>query len=257
MGADLILAADAAYPFKLSLLPAGCQVVLGYLGRYGATPHLWTAAEIAVVKQSGRDWWPIWTPQQNLMGRESGIAAAAGADTACQVVGIALTRPVFIDIEAGTWSRNPAAAAATVAGFKQEMKRRGRPNAFGYVPLAAGFDWVAHWTGLRPATLPAGWVGQQYAHAVAADAYDLSVFDLAALRQVSRNPGPAGQIEGQLEMFIVRDSTNGAEYLQASDGTLTHLGSAASVDAYTRAGVPLITDIDPGDLAKFAGYGQA
>lgn len=245
----LVLAADAAYPFNLRLLPLSCNVVIGYLGERSFTPHVWKPNEIAAVRNSGREWWGVWTPPQDMISAAGAALAASGAINAAQLAGMRKTDPIFLDVERGTYDAHRSSVAPFVGLFKQQMRAHGYVNAFGYVPAVANFDWCAHWTGIRPTALPAAWVGQQYANGVAAGAYDLSVFDPVKLGIVPTSPTNQGA--EQTSMFIVQDTTvtPNAEYLQTDDGVLTHLSSGTSVAAYLDAKVPLVKIDSKPDMA--------
>lgn len=245
----LVLAADAAYPFNLRLLPIGCNVVIGYLGERSFTPHVWKLNEIAAVRNSGREWWGVWTPPQNNITATGAALAASGAINAAQLAGMRKTDPIFLDVERGTYDAHRSQVAPFVGLWKQQMRAHGWVNSFAYVPADANFDWVAHWTGIRPTALPAAWVGQQYANAVAAGAYDLSVFDPAKLGIVPSSPTNQGT--EQQSMFIVVDktSTPNREYLQSDDGALHHLAAGTSVAAYMDAKLPVIELVEAADVA--------
>ncbi len=247
----LVLAADAAYPFSLRLLPSGCDVVIGYLGERTFTPHVWKPNEIAAVRNSGRQWWGVWTPPQDQVTAAGAALAASGAINAAQIAGMRKTDPIFLDIERGTFDTHRTSVAPFVGLWKQTMRARGWVNVFAYVPAAADFDWCAHWTGIRPTSLPAAWVGQQYANAVAAGAYDLSVFDPVKLGIATASPSNAGT--EQRSMFIVVDKTTtpNREYLQTDDGALHHLAAGTTVAAYMDAKVPVIELDTEADVATF------
>ncbi|HET6909071.1 MAG TPA: hypothetical protein VFH54_07020 [Mycobacteriales bacterium] len=172
----LRLVADAAYPFDYSKLPAGVGAVAGYVG--GDTPHVWTPAEIAAVKATGRQWWGIWTAPSTGEVLTSRQGSNDGADMASALnrIGYPKTLPVFYDIEQGTWNASPAGARAAISAWKTALHAAGWASAYAYVPLAAGFDWIADWTGRAPETLPTGVIGQQWAGNQDGDTYDLSSF---------------------------------------------------------------------------------
>ena len=46
----LALATDSAYPYNYAQRPAGCQVIMGYVGRPGYTPHVWTLSEVQAAR---------------------------------------------------------------------------------------------------------------------------------------------------------------------------------------------------------------
>lgn len=175
----LVTVADYAWPIDPALLPDYVTAVCGYVG--GSTPHVWTDAEVQRVKDSGRQWWPIWTVPQRGIGISDGNGAAVGMIEQLRLRSYPGNAPVFLDVEHSTWTANPAGAQAAIHYWKRSMQEEGWPNTFAYVPLEAGFDWVAYWTNTAPTILPAGWVGQQYGGEVNNGKYDLSVMDLDLL----------------------------------------------------------------------------
>lgn len=183
--ADLLLVADGAYPQPdYSFLSAHIPVWAGYLG--GHTPHDWTLAEITALRDTGRRWWGIWTaPDKQAINAGQGVTDAGDTIDRLVALGYPVTDPVFYDIEHATWTIDPAGAEAAAAQWKAAVAAAGWRKAYWYGPLASHCDWVANWTGVRPAALPPGRIGVQYDHALSSDRYDISVFDPALL-------GPGG-----------------------------------------------------------------
>lgn len=247
----LITAADGAWPPNRALLPTRVKTVLAYIGQAKYTPHVWTPAECQGYRDAGYDVWSIWVPPQADIAELDPNAVAADTDTACQVRGIPKNRPTFFDVEYAGWTANPAGVGRFIMAWKVAMKSRGYPHPFGYVPQAAGFDWVAHWVGWPPESLPAGWVGQQYAHDMAAGAYDLSVFDTDRLGITTAGKAPRGEIEGQLDMFLIKAAN--ADRIDLVDGTghRHYVGAETTVDAMKSAGIPFVDGADPRDVANF------
>lgn len=245
----LVLAADAAYPFNLRLLPLGCNVVIGYIGERAYTPHVWKLNEIAAVRNSGREWWGVWTPPQDQITAAGAALAASGAINAAQLAGMKKTDPIFLDVERGTFDKFRTSVAPFVGLWKRTLNAHGYVNAFGYVPADANFDWVAHWTGIRPTVLPVAWVGQQYANAVAAGAYDLSVFDPVKLGIVSTPPTNQGAEQDSMFIVVDKTTTPNREYLQTDDGALHHLAAGTTVAAYMDAKVPVVELTEAADVA--------
>lgn len=177
----LILVADGAYPHPpYDFLPHDVAVWAGYLG--GHTPHPWTAAEIAAVRAVGLRWWGIWTaPDRRAIDGGVGVRDAAGTVARLIELDYPHGDPVFYDVEYATWTAGPSGARSAISAWKRGLAAAGYKRTFAYVPWSAQFDWVARWTGVRPATLPAGVVGVQYDHALHNDAYDISVFDPALI----------------------------------------------------------------------------
>ena len=246
-----IVAADAATPPHLALLPKNCTVMMAYVGQAGYTPHVWTAAECQHYRDAGMKVWPIWVPPQDNFAGQYPNDAAVALHLACQACGIPKLSPVFLDIEQHGWADNPTDAGRYLAQWKVAMTRLGYRHPFGYLPLAAGRDWVAHWTGSPPDRLPPGWVGQQYANDMAAGAYDLSVFDPARLGITTQPKTPGAQIEGQLDMFLIEDSATGDIDLVDGNARRHRIGAPATVAAMRAAGIPYVEGADPRDVAAF------
>lgn len=173
---NLVSAADAAYPFDYGILPAGVDIVLGYIGGVQATPHIWTLEEVKACRAAGKHWYPIYTVPMRELTVTDGYLAARNSLPALAAHGIGLADPKFLDIEYSAYMANPVGALGCAAAWKAGLAAHGHTNAWAYLPLAAGRDWLAHWTGRRPTILPAGVAGIQYDHALAGDAYDISVF---------------------------------------------------------------------------------
>jgi len=186
--ADLLLVADGAYPHPpYDFLPAHIAVWAGYLG--GHTPHDWTVAEIAALEATGRTWWGIWTaPDRQAIGAGQGAADAADTIARLGALRYPKTKPVFYDVEYGTWHADPAGAEAAASRWKHDVAAAGWRRAYWYGPLASHCDWVANWTGVRPASLPPGRIGVQYDHALSNDRYDISVFDPSLLEATVSAP---------------------------------------------------------------------
>ena len=161
---------DAAYPPAKA--PAGMQAVLGYIGRQGYTPHVWTLAEWQ--RFGGLRYFPCWVPDYR---RD----AASEADAACDKA-----------LSLG-WASHQNPARAIIADYEMEGENiRGWHEAFADKTASRGFDavaygsastvfhvgaehlWVAAWDGRG--SLPAG--ETVHAHQLSAFAkYDVSVVD--------------------------------------------------------------------------------
>jgi hypothetical protein len=179
---SLIKVADGAYPHPpYDFLPADVLVWAGYVG--GHTPHAWSPAEIADVRAAGLTWWGIWTAATGrALGVADGRADAAGMIARLADLGYPRRDPVLYDVESSSYRANPTGALAAVAAWKQGMHAAGYDTAVAYLPVEAGFDWLAHWTGVAPVALTLPVLGVQYDHALHSDAYDLSVFQASLLR---------------------------------------------------------------------------
>lgn len=176
MALDLILAADAAYPFDYTLLPRACRIVLGYVGEPNETPHIWTAAEVAAVHDAGLVWAPIHTVPPGPFAPPAGTRAGQLMAEELKRYDYPADGPVFLDVEHDSYAANPAQANLAVAEWQHVMHGSGRRHAHPYLPLAAGYGWQANWTHVRPTDLGQHVVGVQYDNALHGDAYDLSVF---------------------------------------------------------------------------------
>jgi len=195
--AELIRVADGAYPQdSYAFLPDDVKVWAGYLG--GRTPHPWTVTEIDAARANGLTWWGIWTaPDRRAITAMDGTADGAGTVQRLTEIGYPKADPVFYDVEYGAWHANPTGARAAISMWKHALAAAGYRHAYAYVPLSAGFDWIAHWTGTRPTSLPAGVVGIQYAHALANDRYDISVFDPSLLHTTGGTDMPITDTDAQ------------------------------------------------------------
>lgn len=182
----LIDGIDAAYPPDYATLPASIKVVAGYLGQVDCTPHIWTDAEIDAAKAHGYQWWPIVVPPQRGLNPQDGTVAAHAILERLAEINHPKTEPVLIDIEHNSYVANPSGAMAAVQAFRQTMAAAGWQKAIPYLPFVANQGWVAHWTNERPATLPQGWIGDQYG---GKPGYDLDVFDASLF---SNTPLPTG-----------------------------------------------------------------
>lgn len=173
---DLVRVADASKPFDYAVLPDDVRTVLGYIGLYGYTPHIWSVPEVRAAREAGLRWFAICTVPQRRLSAADGRAAAAWCLAKLPEYGYTPDMPVFLDIEYGAYLADPAGADACVTAWRDGMRAGGYRTAIPYLPLSAGYGWLAHWTGSAPATLPDGVAGVQYDHALADDAYDISVF---------------------------------------------------------------------------------
>lgn len=201
---SLIRTADAAYPFDYRLLPSDVGVIIGYAG--GFTPHAWTLAEVMSAEAAGLVVWMNWTLPERPVDSSDGLTAANGQAGALTALGYPAEAPVFLDVEHSTWSMWPGGAKAAIATWKHTiMAARPRcSGAYAYVPWEAQFDWVANWTGVQPAALPAGCIGWQYDHALAGDSYDISIMDAALLDYRGGHPGKQHNAQEGADMFVTK-----------------------------------------------------
>ena len=179
---DLVLATDSAYPYDFAQAPAGCQVIMGYIGRPGYTPHVWTVQEANEARRAGFVWWPIVVGiSQGATNAQDGVTNAQTVIAQAPAYGVTKTDPVFCDLEPDALHANPTGAKAMADAFRSTMHAAGWLRAYVYSVDAPFIDWVANWTNIRPTTLPPGKIGVQYAGNLSPPGYDLSVFDPALL----------------------------------------------------------------------------
>lgn len=201
---SLISAADAAYPFDYTQLPAGVSVVLGYVGMSGSTPHVWSTSEVDAVRAAGYTWCPIVVPPQRGLSTADGDTIADVMIRALPQYQYPLGGPVFVDIERGSYDADPAGAADAVTRWRARMDAAGYPAAYAYWPKITGYTWLPKWVARRPRRLPAGVIGQQWAGGVDGDRFDLSIFTPAVFAGLDVNPqgGPVS-LDKAAQQFIV------------------------------------------------------
>lgn len=239
----LALATDSAYPYDYRQAPAGTVAQLGYVGRSGYTPHVWTRAEADAARAAGLRWWPIVTGIS--IGPTSALDGHLNAQTMiaqAPLYGVKKTDPVFCDLEPDSLHADPAGARAMAATFRNEMHAAGYPRAYIYSTNADFIDWEANWTNVRPAILPAGRIGLQYGGMID---FDLSVFDPVLLSPQPSPPGPSASTE--LDMFIAyiapdtlpEGVSNPGDYLIANN-TAKHIIDPRSLASYQKLNLPVI-----------------
>lgn len=177
MTAQLVLVADGAYPHDpYSILPPDCHIWAGYVG--GHTPHIWTSAEVDRAESDGLEWLGIWTgPDLRAITMADAQADAAGCIAAYRALGYGFDRPALYDVEAAAYFANPLMTAAAAERWCALMRAAGWVKATWYGPCASSAGWRACWDAPRPVSLSPGVFGVQFAHGLAGDAFDLSVFD--------------------------------------------------------------------------------
>jgi hypothetical protein len=204
----LLLVADTDHPIDWSTLPAGCSIVLGYIGQPLCTPHVWTHTEVEECRSHGLIWAPIHTPPGGRFGKADGERAAALMLQELTRYRLYGPEPVFLDIEHSTWALDPAATMAGVRAWAAVMSAHGHTNAHAYLPWQAGTGWGANWVNYRPQSIPAGYAGWQYDHSHPGRHYDLSVFHPSVfaplIAAVKGHPVP---FDAQQEKFIVDQLT--------------------------------------------------
>jgi len=152
--------------------PPGAQGVLGYIGREGRTPHVWTLPEwdrFAHLKQ-----FPAYVPDLTLPGISEAQEAVKAAEALGWAPFQAARRAIVFDFET-------AQSAATRAWWQScaaELEQLGFAGvAYGSLStvfeLAASYVLVADWDGSRALDPGQTVVGHQY---LSMPAYDLSAF---------------------------------------------------------------------------------
>lgn len=204
----LVLMADRATPPTdaeiAALKGAGVQGLAGYLGGETAAES-WAGSDFDRCFAQFAYVLPIYVgqnlPWTNDLTAERGqtdrqIAEQLHAANAAKAAVIAL------DIEYQTYHGDPAGTTAYVNGFGDAVVRvkGAKPGGsvavpIDYEPIGAnlgGKQWIADWTGVRPTSLTAPIVAQQFTDSFSVSAggstWDLSLIDSAAL---SGAPAPA------------------------------------------------------------------
>src|SRR5579875_699448 len=175
--AYIIRSVDSAYPQPLHLVPRNVSVYLGYIGMPGCTPHIWTVDEIRAVEDAHLTWWAICVPPQDALGTATGIDCAEYAAEFLSRLGYDRAKPVFIDIEAGSWYADRAAADATVIAWRARLREHGYARPAAYGPRLSGYEWLADWREQEPAAVPAGNWGWQWRNSRPDSPFDLSIWD--------------------------------------------------------------------------------
>lgn len=160
---------DAAYPPSPALVDQlageGVKVAGWYLGAAGATPHVWTPAEVAALAPKIPYGLPIWVePFGSANGVEAGDSAAAAAHSR----GLPIRSAIMLDVESSqaqlwtaeeldNWSHRLDYAGFTpvVYGNAQTL---GNARTAGVPAILA--SWVS--SGSWPSSLPAGAAGWQW-----------------------------------------------------------------------------------------------
>lgn len=176
MTSDLIDVADAAVPFTYSALPSAVKVVLGYIGEWGETPHVWSTQEADSARRQVGAWAPIWCPPQGRMTADTGYLAADKAAAALPQYGYPLDGPVFFDVERSSWDADTDGAIGAIRAFKLRLRAHGYPLGIPYVTIDANTGWAAGWVPSRPTSLPPNLAGQQWSGNAYNGMCDLSVF---------------------------------------------------------------------------------
>lgn len=186
----LVTVVDMAYPVPVSKLPSAARAVCGYLGEPDTTPHVWTLGEVAAVRKTGREWWPIVVAPLRAIGADDGKAAANYALDRLHLYGVDVSQPVFYDVEHTTFAHDPAGARAAMAAWRSVLKAYGWHHPWVYSSSNTGAEWLARWVDSAPTHLPAGVMGQQWSGGAHGRDFDRSVFRPEILAAAPGNPAP-------------------------------------------------------------------
>jgi hypothetical protein len=172
----MIAGVDCAFPHDE--YPSWAKVVCGYAG--GHTAHIWTASEVAKVRESGRLWWAIWTAlnKSGTLNATLGHQDAAAMINRLPYYSYSKNDPVFYDVEPAIYDRDPAGARACISAWKQDMHTAGYGKAFVYTVKRQNGDWIAEWTNIRPSSIPTGKIGIQYGGDLGGFDYDVFADEL-------------------------------------------------------------------------------
>jgi len=244
---NIIRSVDSAYPQPLHLVPRNVSVYLGYVGMPGYTPHIWTADEIRAVEDAGLQWWAICVPPQNSLGTRTGIDAAEYTAQFLSRINYDTSRPVFLDIEAGAWYADRAAADATVIAWRARLRELGylRPAAYG--PRLSGYEWLADWRDAEPSVVPAGNWGWQWRNSTPDSPFDLSIWDGVKVGFVKPPKTPAlrgniitiniscGGTVMQVQLPVLKlsssdSSSTAGQYVHRWQGILVSYGENIAID---------------------------
>lgn len=174
MADETYLVFDAAYPPADA--PPGARAVLGYVGRNGFTPHVWTMDEWLRFQHLKQ--YPCWLPNLAMPPEIDADEAVASV----QALGWAVepkprTRAIVLDLETRLYPDWSSEWGVRVA------KRGYWPVDYGSMATVLGnkaYDnWAADWDGI-PALQPGKRInGDQYAAGIAygGTQIDLSVID--------------------------------------------------------------------------------
>jgi hypothetical protein len=221
----LIETVDGAYLQDLSGLSSSIKAVIGYAGGPGAY-RTWPTADATTVRNSGREWWGVWVPEQGVpLSSADGITAANGMIAALPNFNHPMHCPVFLDIETNQYNLDADGAESAVKSFCNQMSNAGYQRPFGYFPYVVGYDWIARYTNVKPTQLPAGVVGIQYANDVmTGDNWDHSMFDPSLFGPITVPPVQPDPPEEFLE-----DLMSGVNYVywfgRTSDGAIWAVNS--------------------------------
>jgi hypothetical protein len=158
---------DASIPPATA--PPGCTGVLGYVGRAGRTPHVWTLTEWERFRHLVQ--FPCWVPDlSSHPGHEAAAIISALKVAGWPPHGGALAPVVVIDYETAGGGE-----ATWHSGLADELGRTGyNPVAYGsestVMQIGASHVWVAAWDGkavLEPGAMTV--VAHQYTDNVAVD----------------------------------------------------------------------------------------
>jgi hypothetical protein len=152
-----------------------------YLGAPGCTPHIWSPAEVEVLRRAGfAEVVPIWVPAQSFL--EPLTNAPADALLALRAANArALGRIIYVDTEASARGRKASAADYFIA-FKKALKvhswQTGLYNGAALNPVGPG-TWTPHYTPAAPVPAAGGAVQWAADRKIGGFMVDVSIADEA------------------------------------------------------------------------------
>lgn len=152
-----------------------------YIG--GNTPHVWTSAEIATLKQRVRFLLPIFT-RSHPNGAAGASADAAAMLTTAHGLGQPKATLIAVDLEAAIDAPYVTALDRLITAGGYRLVAYGQLSTVTRNPRPAGGYWVGEWDGV--ANDPS-WTGKQYQDI---GPYDVSMFAAAAPLWDTRPPAP-------------------------------------------------------------------
>lgn len=200
-----------------------------YIG--GNTPHVWTTAEIATLKQHVRFLLPIFT-RSHPNGATGASADAAAILTAAHGLGQPKATLIAVDLEAAIDAPYVTTLDRLITAGGYRLVAYGQLSTVTRNPRPAGGYWVGEWDGV--ANDPS-WTGKQYQDI---GPYDVSMFAAAAPLWYTRPPAPpkptppapAPAIKEDQDMQQIevnKDPENKNQYAYGIPAGHTHIGFVA------------------------------
>lgn len=233
---------DGAYYHPMNTVPKNVRAICGYVGGSGAV-NIWSPKDAQAVRQSGRQFWSIYVPQQNkALSSDDGYEGAVTMLQRLPTFNQSKMYPVFFDIENWQYETYAVGAVAARNTFVKKMRENGYTQVFSYAPFKFGADWVAKYTYTRPTELPDNIIGIQYENdKYSHPGWDASVFDSVLL-------GTHGTVFASMNYaVIIRRLDDGRIFrVNLLDGTCKHLPNSAAVNTCRAdldgANIPYIMD---------------